>query len=128
MAPPPGQARLSRIDQDHAEQIERLNAAIGGLQNGHETLVQQMMDIILSHERMNDRLDKTDAQIGSIREELSKNTEVTTEVRDYLQAFKGGFKVLGWFGTALKWTAGVAAAAAALWTAWKTITGGAPLK
>lgn len=116
------------MSDDHTEALRRHDAAIGGLHNGHETLVMQMMELIKSQERIADRLDDRDKQIAAIREELGKNTVVTTEVRDYLEAFKGGFKVLGWMGTGLKWISGTALAIAGIYGAWKTITGGAPLK
>ena len=54
-------------------------------------------------------------RMDQMQTELAKNTVVTTEVRDFLAAVRGGFKVLGWLGGLVKWAAPIAAAAATLW-------------
>lgn len=66
---------------------------------------------------------RMDRMEGDIR----KNTELTERVdantQEFLTVFtsmKGGFRVLGWFGAALKWVTVTAAAASMFW---KMITG-----
>lgn len=112
-----------RVDET-ADRIAEQEAAVRGLHNGHQLLTQQLMDALLASQRLMDKVDAQDLKIAAIQTELGQNTKVTTEVRDYLEAFRGGFKVLGWLGTGLKWLSGVAVAVLALWGAWKTATGG----
>lgn len=54
-------------------------------------------------------------RMDSMQAELSANTAITVQVRDLLQALRGGLRVLGWLGVAAKWTGGIAAAATAVW-------------
>lgn len=73
------------------------------------------------------RLDVSDARMVAIEQSLKDNTDVTKEVRDFLTAMRGGFKVLGWLGTGAKWIGYVAGAVAAVAGAIYTIkTGGRP--
>ena len=37
-------------------------------------------------------------RMDRMQTELTVNTEITAEVRDLLNSFKGGFRVLGWLG------------------------------
>lgn len=64
---------------------------------------------------IDDRLDAGAARMDAMQRELAANTEVTTEIRDLLASFKGGFRVAGWLGVVAKWLGGLAAAATALW-------------
>lgn len=48
----------------------------------------------------------------------------TSELLDMFRAAKGFFKFAGWVGNAVKWTAGLAAAFAALYAFVKNIKGG----
>lgn len=48
--------------------------------------------------------------MNTLEEKLDHNTAITQEVADILGACKGGLKVLGWAGSALKWGAMVAGA------------------
>jgi hypothetical protein len=61
---------------------------------------------------------------------MSANTAVTErlavdtqELLDLFRAAKGGFRVVGWIGTFAKWSAGLAAAAVALYTAFQNMRG-----
>jgi hypothetical protein len=54
-------------------------------------------------ERIHERLDKGSARMDLMQAELTRNTEVTTEVRELLTTFKSGFKVAGWIGRAAVW-------------------------
>ena len=44
------------------------------------------------------RLAAGDQRMGRIEAELRANTEVTTQVRDFLTSVTGGLRVLGWLG------------------------------
>ena len=61
------------------------------------------------------RLDAGAKRMDAMQRELAANTEVTTEIRDLLASFKGGFRVAGWLAVAAKWLGGLAAAGTALW-------------
>lgn len=73
------------------------------------------------------RLDRSDARMVSIEQSLDENTQVTTEVRDFLTAMRAGFRVLGWLGTGAKWIAAMAGAVAAVVGAFYAIKGGGKL-
>jgi hypothetical protein len=66
-------------------------------------------------------------RVTLIETELAANTAVTHEVRDLLTAFKGGFRVLGWLGTGLKWVGGLATACVAIYTVGYMLTHGGNL-
>ncbi len=62
------------------------------------------------------------ADQAEFRAELKKNSELTAKINtmteemvDLFAAAKGAFRVLGWFGTCVKWLGGIAGAGAALW-------------
>ena len=59
-----------------------------------------------------ERLGHGDARMDRIEDELRKNTAMTAdsqsgiaELLGIFNSIKGGFKVLGWLGTAFKWIA-----------------------
>lgn len=79
-------------------------------------------------ERIDQRLDNGSDRMDLMQEELTRNTEVTTEVRDLLQMAKAGLRVLGGIGQAARWFGGLAAAAAAIWALWQAIRHGTPPK
>lgn len=79
-------------------------------------------------ERIDQRLDNGSARMDLMQGELTRNTEVTTEVRDVLNMAKAGLRVLGGIGTAARWLGGIAAAAAAIWALWQAIRHGTPPK
>ena len=77
-----------------------------------------------------DRLEKKmigfESQIAENTKLTLENTEITRETKadtgEFLEIFKamrGGFKVLGWLGTAAKWTASLGAALIGLYYAVK---------
>ena len=79
------------------------------------------------------RLDAIESRMDALDLAMKGNTAATLEgnrdVRELLeifQAVKGGFKVLGWLGTAAKWVAALVGAAGAVYAAWHTATGGKP--
>ena len=54
-------------------------------------------------------------KIERMERELRENTRITRELRDIMVTVKSGARMLGWVGAAIKWLAGVVAAAVALW-------------
>lgn len=62
-------------------------------------------------------LRKGAGRMAKIEANLKQNTELTSELLSIFAACKGGFKVLGWIGTCVKWIAGLAAAVGVIATA-----------
>lgn len=94
---------------------EDAEATIKALLNHHDLLAQQIAELSLG-------ADTARVRLGEMERELKDNTAITQEVRDLLNTFRGGFKVLGWLGTAATWVGRIAAAAMAIWGAWYAIT------
>lgn len=94
------------------------------LMTHHGALADQIAELTVAQQEMARQLKAGSARVETIEAKLDTNTEVTTEVRDFLAAFKGGFKVLGWLGVGAKWVGGMAGAAAAVYTAWYMLTHG----
>lgn len=76
------------------------------------------------------RMSNMEASIQQLHGQMSANTLIAAEgkgeireVLDILRAVKGGLKVIGVLGSAVKWIAAVAAAGLTLYTLWK---GGGP--
>jgi hypothetical protein len=61
------------------------------------------------------RLQRGSEHMALIDGAIAENTTLTREVRDVLDAFKGGMKVLGWLGTGMGWLGKIAAAVVAIW-------------
>ncbi len=61
-------------------------------------------------------------RMAAIEKALAENTEITEQIRDFLAAFRGGFRVLGWLGSGAKWVGGLAGAAVAIYSAVYAIT------
>jgi hypothetical protein len=79
------------------------------------------------------RLDDGAATMKALRAEsqayadaLAENTRLTKAILEIIDAVKGGFKVLSWFGMAVKWVGGIAGALAAIWALVYSITHGGP--
>ncbi len=90
------------------------------------TLTDQVAEITVAQHKAVRDLAARDDEIRAIRETVQKNAETAQEVLDLFTALKGGFRVLGWLGTAAKGIAGLAAAAAALWAAYSQFKHGGP--
>lgn len=84
---------------------------IKALEAGVSNLAEQLAEFTVSHNDAQQRLKRLEAS-------LEENSSMTSELLEIFKAVKGGFKVLGWLGTALKWSLSIAAAAGALWAAW----------
>lgn len=77
------------------------------------------------------RLDAIEARLDAIeagtRDSLAATLEGNRDAREMLeifQAVKGGFRVLGWLATAVRWAGYLAAGAAAIYGAWHAIQAG----
>ena len=77
------------------------------------------------------RMDGLQGQLTAMSGDLQANTTVTTEVRDILTLGKNGFKVLGWLGSGVIWTAkavgALSAAGLAVYSAWYAFAHGGTL-
>lgn len=56
-------------------------------------------------------------EIEDLKKRIDENTQLTRELKDILETLRGGWKFLGWLGSALKFWLGIAAAATAVWAA-----------
>lgn len=77
------------------------------------------------------QLDGMHDRITSVEQSVTDNTRITSSVRedtrellDIIKSVKGGFKVMGWLGAALKWAGGIAAAFAGIYAFVRNIKGG----
>ena len=64
------------------------------------------------------------ARMTSTESELRMNTSVTAEIRALLEAARAGMRVLGALGTAAQWAGKIAAAVAAIYTAYHLLRHG----
>lgn len=78
-----------------------------------------------------ERLRQGSERMNRFEQELKKNTEMTAEgneatyeIRDLMDIAKGGFRVLGWIGVAVKWLGTLAAGAVAIYAFFYAITHG----
>lgn len=73
------------------------------------------------------RFKEIDDRMKAMELELRENTRTTREVRELMELARSGFKVLGWFGSFVKWVGGLSAAAVAIWGLVYTFTHGGQL-
>lgn len=76
--------------------------------------------------RINDRFSLGSRRMDDMQAELTRNTTVTTEVRDLLLMVRAGLRVLGAMGTVGKWLLGLITGALALWGAVQALLHGKP--
>ena len=67
------------------------------------------------------RVHTLETEVKLLREMTEKGTAATAKVLEIVTMAEGFFKTLGYLGAAAKWTAGVVAAGAALWAAWRGV-------
>ena len=96
------------------------------LEVSQRMLIAQQSEVTVAMRDVKDCLRKGDSRMGAMESELTNNSKVTVEVRDILSAAKGAFKVFGWLGGAVKWTAAVGGSLTALYVAAYTATHGRP--
>lgn len=79
--------------------------------------------------KIDQRLDKGSGRMDDIERELRENTAATLEgnrdareILEIFQAVKGGIRVLGWIGIAVRWVAGFGGAAMAIYGVWYAYT------
>jgi len=66
------------------------------------------------------RMNSTDAAIERLEQKIDTNSADTAEVLDILRLGRSFFRLAGYFGTFVKWTAGITAAIISAWVAWKS--------
>lgn len=101
------------------------------MSTGEETIPGELTAI---HERLNagdQRMEGIERQVAENTRLTIENTtltrdnaETTQDIKDLMVAAKLGFKVLGGLGVAFKWLGGIAAAAAALYSAYLVFRNG----
>lgn len=97
------------------------------LEAGHRVLIEQLADVAVTMQEVKDCLQKGDNRMASLETELTTNSTVTAEVRDILSVAKVGLRVLGGVGVLVRWVGYLAAAGAAIYSAWYMAThGGKP--
>lgn len=112
MSPPAAPHRRQQDDQ--VNDLERRADIFDDIVQEHDTAIQAQHRAV----------DLLTQQMVQLRMDLERNTEVTEEIRDMVRAARAGFKVLGWLGTALKWTATAGAAIVTLYGAWHALRHG----
>ena len=63
-------------------------------------------------------------RIDALRDELTANTAVTSEIKALIDTMRGGMRVLGWIGAAVKWMTPFVMLAGAVYGLWLQITTG----
>ena len=97
------------------------------LEAGHRVLIEQLADVAVTMQEVRACLKQGDSRMASLETELSTNSDITTEVRDILSVAKVGLRVLGGVGVLVRWAGYLAAAGAAIYSAWYMAThGGKP--
>ena len=91
------------------------------------SLEERVTDIERRLGKGSERMSNLEGKLTEVATELRLNTDVTMEVRELLAAFKGGFKVLGWFGVGAKWVGILATAGVAVYTLLYSMTHGGQL-
>ena len=104
-------------DDSPLSERQLLDARINALLTNGHTLAQQIAELTIAQQDAAQYRATVDVRLRHVEMNLQANTAMTAEVRDLLSAFKGGFKVLGWLGLALKWVGAIAAAGIAIYTA-----------
>lgn len=87
----------------------------------------QISDLTIGQQIAAQKVSAAEMRMAALEKALGANTEITREVRDLLDALKGGMKVLGWMGTGLKWLGAIAAAGMAIYTGVYMLTHGGEL-
>ena len=90
-------------------------------------LIEHLADVAATMQEVRACLQRGDTRMGSLEAALTGNSAVTAEVRDILSVAKMGLRVLGGVGMLVRWCGYVAAAGAAIYSAWYMAThGGKP--
>ncbi len=116
MSPPTKSYR--EMDPRLLQAIEtKLADALVGEANERAQLQRQLNDL-------QNRVGSVETAVDALGDEVRDNTKLTKDIHEntkemlgIFQTAKGGFKVVGWFGTALKWTGGAVGGLAAIWAA-----------
>lgn len=89
-----------------------------------DLLARQVAELTVGMHNIQRQLSAGDARMTVMATDLASNTATTTEVRDLMDAIKGGMKVLEWLGKAARWAGGIAIAVSAIYTVFYMATHG----
>jgi len=64
---------------------------------------------------MQAQLKAGDSRMGNLEVSLATNTKATKEILEIVQMGKTFFRILGWFGRAVKWLSGLVIGISTLW-------------
>lgn len=92
-----------------------------------DLLARQVAELTVGMHNIQRQLDESGSRMSDLATGLAANTATTTEVRDLMDAIKGGMKVLEWLGKAARWLGGIAAACTAAYTLFYMATHGGDL-
>ena len=92
-----------------------------------DLLATQVAELTVGMHNIQRALADGDKRMTGMSDDLAINTATTTEVRDLLDALKGGMKVLEWLGKVARWVGSIAAAATAAYTVFYMLTHGGDL-
>lgn len=80
-------------------------------------------ELFRSHTELSEEIQALRVRIVAIEASIEVNTKLTqtstegmTELLSIFRSFKGGFKVMSWFGGVIKWIAAVGAAAVVVYS------------
>lgn len=79
---------------------------ISALLTGQEHLVKQMAEIVIAHKAIVRRHEEDVVRIERIEKTVDGSATLLLEMKEVVStvaALKGGLKVLGWLGAAVKW-------------------------
>lgn len=86
----------------------------------------QILQLTAAIAEIQERLSDSGARMDDMQAELSRNTQVTDEVRDILSGSKGGLKALGALGAIASWVTKIGIAVGVLWGLWSAFKSGKP--
>ncbi len=108
--PIPAQERRA-TDQSHSDLMQ----SVAEIQVVQKAIQREQASAKEEQHAVRDELKLIRAELLANSELTAKNTKSTAEMLELFDAAKGAFKVLGWIGTGIKWSAGFAAACVAIW-------------
>lgn len=83
-------------------------------------------DACARFDAIDERLDAGSKRMTRIETQLQENTDLTRDVREFLEAGRAGLRVLGVLGSVASWLGKLATAGLALWALFQAIKHGGP--
>ncbi len=94
------------------------------LEIGHAVLTRQQSETAVALRDIANCLQRGTSKMADVERELLVNSSTTTEVREILATARGGLRLLGFIGVAVKWATIIAGGITALVVLWQTIKNG----